>query len=72
VSHTADLHGMIDKRGRHEKSAASRQPRIAAVRNRELDERVEHAIETGERRTAAVERDVSNASDEELLPTDRC
>jgi len=67
VSHPADLHRVIDKRSRHEKSAASRQLRIAAVRNRELDERVERAIETRERRTAAVERHVSNAGDEELL-----
>jgi len=67
VSHPADLHRVIDKRRRHKKIAASGQPRIAAVGNRKLDERVERAIETGERRTAAVERHISNAGDEELL-----
>ena len=64
MTHAADLDGAIDKGLRHEKSTARRQLRIAAVRNRQLDEGVERAIETDERRPATVERQVSNASDE--------
>ena len=67
MSYTADLHCVIDKRRRHKKIAASGQPGIAAVGNRKLDKRVERAIETRERRTAAVERHVSDAGDEALL-----